>query len=116
MKKKELFEMINTLTQKLNKVQQDLDIMSDKYIKLITTHNEMWSNFREEKENKDKIIQNLTDQNFVDNPAYAAVALIPYRGKPTFVKDGKIIAEDSSEVTMTWDTYEHLVRFSTENN
>lgn len=65
--------------------------------------------------NDDDIIESLITQNFVDNPAYAAVALIPYRGKPTFVKDGKVVAEDASEVTMTWDAYERSVRFSTEN-
>ena len=65
--------------------------------------------------NTDGIIESLITQNFVDNPAYAAVVLIPYRGKPTFVKDGKVVAEDASEVTMTWDAYEHSVRFSTEN-
>ena len=37
-----------------------------------------------------EIVESLITQNFVDNPAYAAVALIPYRGKPTFVKDGKV--------------------------
>lgn len=65
--------------------------------------------------NSNKVVETLITQNFVDNPAYAAVVLIPYRGKPTFVKDGKVVAKDASEVTMTWDAYEHSVRFSTEN-
>ena len=82
-----------------------------KYETLSDSYNEMVQAYK----NHNDTINTLITQNFVDNPTYAAVALIPYRGKPTFVKDGKVVAEDASEVTMTWDAYERSVRFTTEN-
>ena len=88
--------------------------LNDALLKYAQIHKN-YSEFLEYTKNTDGIIESLITQNFVDNPTYAAVALIPYRGKPTFVKDGKVVAEDASEVTMTWDACDHYIRFSTEN-
>ena len=115
MKKKELAEAIEVVSN----CEKSIDMFTTKvsaslmkYERLSENYNEMVKAYQ----NHNETIHTLITQNFVDNPAYAAVVLIPYRGEPTFVKDGNVIAEDSSEVTMTWDAYERSVRFSTENN
>lgn len=111
MKKKELVEAVSDCSISVKNLGKKLN---DILLKYAQTHKN-YSEFLEYVKNTDGIIESLITQNFVNNPAYAAVALIPYRGKPTFIKDGKVVAEDASEVTMTWDAYERSVRFSTEN-
>ena len=114
MKKKELAELV----EEVNGCKKTIDVLGNrlyealnKYESLSKEYIDLVKGYR----NDTRIIDTLITQNFVDNTKYAAVVLIPYRGKPTFVKDGKVIAKDSSEVTMTWDAYEHSVGFSTEN-
>lgn len=111
MKKKELVEAVNDCSISVKNLEEKLNDALLKYAQMYENYSELLRNIK----NTDGIIESLITQNFVDNPAYAAVVLIPYRGKPTFVKDGKVVVEDASEVTMTWDAYEHSVRFSTEN-
>lgn len=114
MKKKELVEAIETMAncgKSIDMLSTKISASLMKYETLSDSYNEMVKAYK----NHNEIIHTLITQNFVDNPAYAAVVLIPYRGKSTFIKDGKVVAEDASEVTMTWDAYEHSVRFSTEN-
>lgn len=111
MKKKELIGAVEDCTVSVKNLEEKLNNILLKYVQMHTNYNELLEYIK----NDDGIIESLITQNFVDNPAYAAVVLIPYRGKPTFIKDGKVVAEDASEVTMTWDAYERSVRFSTEN-
>lgn len=111
MKKKELIGAVEDCTVSVKNLEEKLNNILLKYVQMHTNYSELLEYIK----NDGGIIKSLITQNFVDNPAYAAVVLIPYRGKPTFVKDGKVVAEDASEVTMTWDAYERSVRFSTEN-
>nr|DAJ75762.1 MAG TPA: hypothetical protein [Bacteriophage sp.] len=111
MKKKELVEAVSDCSISVKNLEEKLNDVLLKYAQMSKNYSELLEYIK----NTDGIIKSLITQNFVDNPSYAAVVLIPYRGKPTFVKDGKVVAEDASEVTMTWDAYEHSVRFSTEN-
>lgn len=111
MKKKELVEAIEDCAVSVKSLEWKLNDVLLKYAQTDKNYSELLEYIR----NTDRIIEALITQNFVDDTKYAAVVLIPYRGKPTFIKDGKVIAENSSEVTMTWDAYERSVRFSTEN-
>lgn len=111
MKKKELIGAVEDCTVSVKNLEEKLNNILLKYVQMHTNYSELLEYIK----NDGGIIESLITQNFVNNPAYAAVALIPYRGKPTFIKDGKVVAEDASEVTMTWDAYERSVRFSTEN-
>lgn len=114
MKKKELAEVIEAVSDcsiSVKNLEEKLNDILLKYAQMSRSYN----NLVDHTINADGAIEALITQNFVNNPEYAAVVLIPYRGKPTFVKDGKVIAKNSSEVTMTWDAYERSVRFSTEN-
>lgn len=112
MKRKELINDVNDFIISTDNLRLDVNNMIEEYRRT----NENCKKLLEDINNSNKIIETLTTHNFVGNQAYAAVVLIPYRGKPTFVKDGKVIADNASEVTMTWDAYEHSVRFSVENN
>ena len=114
MKKKELEEVaeaVNGIKVLTNNLRLDVINMVTEYRKTNDSHKKLL----EDVNNANKIIDTLITQNFVDDPTYAAVVLIPYRGKPTFIKDGKRIAKNFSEVTITWNAYERSVRFSTEN-
>ena len=111
MKKKELIEAVEDCAVSVKNLEEKLN---DALLKYAQIHKN-YSEFLEYTKNTDGIIESLITQNFIDNPAYKAVVLIPYRGKPTFIKDGKVVAEDASGVTMTWDAYDHYIRFSTEN-
>ncbi|MFR7913883.1 hypothetical protein [Eubacterium ramulus] len=114
MKKKELAEAIEVVSnceKSIDRLSTKISASLMKYETLSDNYNEMVKAYK----NHNEIIHTLITQNFIDNPTYKAVVLIPYRGKPTFIKDGKVVAEDASEVTMTWDAYERSVRFSTEN-
>lgn len=107
MKKKELIGAVEDCAVSVKNFEEKLNDISLEHVKMHINYSELLESI--------SVIESLITQNFVDNPAYAAVVLIPYRGKPTFIKDGKVVAKDASEVTMTWDAYEHSVRFSTEN-
>lgn len=107
MKKKELIGAVEDCAVSVKNLEEKLNDISLEHVKMHINYSELLESI--------SVIESLITQNFVDNPAYAAVVLIPYRGKPTFIKDGKVVTEDASEVTMTWDAYEHSVRFSTEN-
>ena len=103
MKKKELIGAVEDCAVSVKNLEEKLNDISLEHVKMHINYSELLESI--------SVIESLITQNFVDNPAYAAVVLIPYRGKPTFIK----VANDASEVTMTWDAYEHSVRFSTEN-
>ena len=111
MKKKELVEAVEDCAVSVKNLEEKLNNVLLEHVQMHINYSELLEYIK----NTDGIIKSLITQNFVDNPSYAAVVLIPYRGKPTFIKDGKVVAEDASEVTMTWDAYERSVRFSTEN-
>ena len=114
MKRIELAELV----EEVNSCKKTIDVLGNRLYEALNKYESLskeYINLVKGYDYNSQIIDTLITQNFVYNSEYDTVVLIPYRGKPTFIKDGRRIAENSSEVTMTWDAYERSVRFSTEN-